>query len=193
MKLFEHFTYKVNEQGERIEKPEDYDMFKKYGSYTAKGEKIVPECRAFLEAETVVYTPDWMEFSKVLKANGVTHGIFERPMVFVRSFTEYTNHMGENLKLSDFIATEIVDGKETPLDESTIFHAQKIGTESNYMKYQQAESKVLYRGWRDVGSGEVMNSEGVKIMYVDGLVYSDGKRLETRNDFIKNGGELIFK
>jgi len=47
--LLGHFV-PTNEKGEVLEKPEHYDLFCKYGSFTQFGESIVPKCKEYQEA-----------------------------------------------------------------------------------------------------------------------------------------------
>ena len=200
--LFENFTYKVNEQGERIDKPKNYDTWnvefhkRIMNSARQHSKTWAILCEIYNKAETVTFTPDWMEFSKLIEDRYPITAL--ATMELRADLNAYTDHMGETPQLSWFIATQIVDGVEVPM-ERPLGYTQYITMgkggffDNGCKEYQQAQSKVLYRGWRDVGAGEIMNPEGVKIMFRHGYVYYEGLRIATRNDFVKNGGELIFK
>ena len=51
-------------------------------------------------------------------------------------------------------------------------------------EYQKAVDAVIFEGWRDVWSGEVMNTEGQKISLTT---------VNTIESFINNGGKLKLK
>lgn len=45
-----------------LKKPEHYDLWAKYGSFSHKGESIVKECKEYFEADQNVFSPDTLIF-----------------------------------------------------------------------------------------------------------------------------------
>ncbi len=66
----------VDDNGNLLEEPEYYELWKNYGSYTQKGESIVPECVKYHKASSEVlfegFTPVIINSMQCFEHNGCT-------------------------------------------------------------------------------------------------------------------------
>ena len=137
--------------------------------------------------------PTLNEFRK--KSRKYKDGFFDMEGYYTDLFGDFID---QPFKLSQLVAFKYGVPMEEPKKED--FHLEvtreqggenEVTTEfrEDYFneaieEYQKAVDAVIFEGWRDVWSGEVMNTEGQKISLTT---------VNTIESFINNGGKLKLK
>jgi hypothetical protein len=94
----------------------------------------------------------------------------------------YKDLITQPLTLSKFVACKDGVPMEEPVYNGEPSNEQYYSVQRE--EYQKAVDAVIFEGWRDVWSGEVMNTEGQKISLTT---------VNTIESFINNGGKLKLK
>jgi hypothetical protein len=94
----------------------------------------------------------------------------------------YKDLITQPLTLSQFVACKDGVPMEEPVYNGEPSNEQYYSVQRE--EYQKAVDAVIFEGWRDVWSGEVMNTEGQKISLTT---------VNTIESFINNGGKLKLK